>query len=151
MRAHHGIAAPIDRDTHRTLRAAVLEVVESGGPRRFPTAVHAGRPGLAVSVVDGPELDDVGLRADVVLALLRRAGRSTPRVHLWLTRPGELSPHDDDLRWLGPASWACGALGVPTGLVVVTRQGWYDPMTGARREWRRMRRRPGAVARRGAE
>jgi hypothetical protein len=60
---------------------------------------------------------------------------------LWLTRPGELSPHDDDLRWLGPATWACAALGVPVGLVVVTRRGWFDPVSDVRREWRRLRRR----------
>jgi hypothetical protein len=142
VRAQHGIAAPIDRGTHLALRAAVLDVVGGRGPRRFPTTVHAGRPGLAASVVDGPALDDAGLRADVVLALLDRALRRAPGVHLWLTRPGALSPHDDDLRWLGPATWACQALGVPTGLVVVTRHGWYDPLTGASREWRRLRRPP---------
>ena len=80
-----------------------------------------------------------GLRADVVLALLRAAASLTPRPALWLTRPGELSPHDDDLRWLGPAAWAAQALGMPVGLVVVTRRGWFDPVSDVRREWRRLR------------
>ena len=83
-----------------------------------------------------------GLRADVVLALLRAAASLTPRPALWLTRPGELSPHDDDLRWLGPAAWAAQALGMPVGLVVVTRRGWFDPVSDVRREWRRLRPRP---------
>ena len=58
---------------------------------------------------------------------------------VWLTRPGELSVHDDDLRWLGPVAWACGSVGEPIGLVVVTRRGWFDPVSGVRREWRRLR------------
>ena len=77
-----------------------------------------------------------------------RAASLTPRPALWLTRPGELSPHDDDLRWLGPAAWAAQALGMPVGLVVVTRRGWFDPVSDVRREWRRLRprRRPALTA-----
>lgn len=137
------LQAPIDRDTHRVLRAAVLELVQAEPRRRsgFPTVVHAGAPGCSLRHVEAPPLPDAGLRADVVLTLLRGAPGSRP--HLWLTRPGELSPHDDDLRWLGPAQWAASALGLPVGLVVVTRRGWFDPVSGVRREWRRLRRRSG--------
>ena len=84
---------------------------------------------------------DAGLRADIALALLRRAGASTPRPLVWLTRPGELSAHDEDLLWLGPVSWAVAALGQHASPVVVTRRGWFDPVSGVRREWRRLRRR----------
>jgi hypothetical protein len=63
------------------------------------------------------------------------------RPSLWLTRPGELSVHDDDLRWLGPTAWAGASLGCPVRLVVVTRRGWFDPVSGVRREWRRLRSR----------
>jgi hypothetical protein len=138
------LQAPVDRHTHRVLRAATLELVQGERRRRFPTAVHAGVPGRSVRHVEDPLVDDSGLRADIVLTLLRRAATLGPRPLLWLTRPGELSPHDDDLRWLGPASWAAEALGVPVGLVVVTRRGWFDPVSDVRREWRRMRAvRPG--------
>ena len=138
------LQAPIDRRTHQVLRTAVLELVEAEPRRRsgFATVVHAGEPGRSLRHVEAPPLPDAGLRADVVLSLLRGASGSRPP-HLWLTRPGELSPHDDDLRWLGPAQWAASALGLPVGLVVVTRKGWFDPVTGVRREWRRLRRRSG--------
>jgi hypothetical protein len=137
-----GLQAPIDRHTHRVLRAATLELVEGESRHRFPTVIHAGEPGRSVRHVDDPRVADDGLRADVAVALLRRASALSPRPFLWLTRPGELSPHDDDLRWLGPTSWAGAALGSPVRLVVVTRRGWFDPVTGVRREWRRLRRRP---------
>jgi hypothetical protein len=91
--------------------------------------------------VEDPPLADDGLRADVAVALLRRGSALSSRPFLWLTRPGGLSPHDDDLRWLGPTSWAGAALGSPVRLVVVTRRGWFDPVTDVRREWRRLRRR----------
>jgi len=135
------LQAPIDRDTHRVLRAAVLELVEGERRHRFPTVLHAGVPGRSLRHVEEPPLPDAGLRADVVLSLLLRAASAGRPPLLWLTRPGELSPHDDDLRWLGPARWAASSLGLPTGLVVVTRKGWYDPVSDVRREWRRLRRR----------
>ena len=136
------LQAPVDRHTHAALRAATLELVEGETRRRFPVTVHAGVPGRSVRHVEDPPLLDAGLRADVVLALLRAATTLTPRPVLWLTRPGELSPHDDDLRWIGPAAWAAWALGMPVGLVVVTRRGWFDPVSDVRREWRRLRPRP---------
>lgn len=137
------LQAPIDRHTHRVLRAATLELIESERRRRFPTTLHAGAPGRSVRHVEDPLLTDAGLRSDVALSLLRQAARLTPRPCLWLTRPGELTPHDDDLRWLGPTTWACAGLGSPLGLVVVTRRGWFDPVSDVRCEWRRLRRRAG--------
>lgn len=136
-----GLQAPIDRHAHRVLRAATLELVESESRRRFPVTLHAGAPGRSVHHVDDPPLTDAGLRADVALALLRQGAAATPRTFLWLTRPGELTPHDDDLRWLGPTRWAAAALGSSSSLVVVTRRGWFDPVSDVRREWRRLRRR----------
>lgn len=136
------LSGPIDRHTHAVLRAATLELVESESRRRFPTTLHAGVPGRTVRHVEDPPATDAGLRADIVLSLVRQSAAAVPRPLLWLTRPGELSPHDDDLRWVGPAGWACAALGAPLGLVVVTRRGWFDPVSDVRREWRRLRRRP---------
>ena len=139
------LQAPVDRHTHAVLRAATLELVEHESRRRFPVAVQAGVPGHRVRHVEDPPLPDAGIRADVALALLRAAATLTSRPVLWLTRPGELSPHDADLRWLGPAAWAARALGMPVGLVVVTRRGWFDPVSDVRREWRRLRPRPASA------
>lgn len=136
-----GLEAPIDRTTHAVLRAATLELLDVEARRHFPSVLHAGVPGRTARHCDDPRTTDPGLRADVVLALLRHAAALTPRPYLWLTRPGELSTHDEDLRWLGPAAWATSALGTHTPLVVVTRRGWFDPVSGVRREWRRLRRR----------
>ena len=143
----YALQAPIDRYTHAVLRAATLELVETERRRRFPPTVHAGVPGRCLRYADDRLVADPGLRADVALAMLRRAASLTARPVLWLTRPGELSPHDDDLRWLGPTAWASQALGVHVGLVVVTRRGWFDPVSGVRREWRRLRPRPAPRAR----
>lgn len=135
------LSAPIDRETHVVLRAAVLLLVEAAPARDFAPELHCGLPGRCVRRPDLPRTADAGLHADVAVALLRRGLALGPRPRLWLTRPGALSPHDDDLRWLGPTSWAASALGVHVGLVVVTRRGWFDPVSGVSREWRRLRRR----------
>ena len=135
------LQAPIDRHTHRVLRAATLQLIEEESGRHFPTTLHAGEPGRSLRHVEDPPLLDAGLRADVALALLLRSVSLSPRPFLWLTRTGELSPHDDDLRWLGPTAWAGASLGSPVRLVVVTRHGWFDPVSDVRREWRRLRRR----------
>ncbi len=137
------LQAPINRHTHRILRAATLQLIEGETRRHFPSTLHAGEPGHSVRHVEDPPAPDAGLRADVALALLQQGARLTPHPCLWLTRPGELSPHDDDLRWLGPTEWAGACLGSPVRLVVVTRRGWFDPVSGVRREWRRLRRRTG--------
>ncbi len=135
------LQAPIDQHTHRVLRAATLELIEGESRRHFPTILHAGEPGRSARHVEASPLPDAGLRADVALALLRQGSLLTPRPYLWLTRSGELTPHDDDLRWLGPTSWAGASLGSAVRLVVVTRRGWFDPVSEVRREWRRLRRR----------
>ena len=134
------LQAPIERSTHSVLRAAVLELIETEPRRRFPAVLHAGVPGRSVRQIDAGATD-AGLRADLALALMRRAGTATTAPYVWLSRPGELSVHDDDLRWLGPVAWVAAALGRRTGLVVVTRRGWFDPVSGVRREWRRLRQR----------
>ena len=134
------LQAPIEQLTHAVLRAAVLDLAETEPRRRFPAVLHAGVPGHSVRHVDA-EPSDAGLRADVALAVMRRAGSAPASSYVWLTRPGELSVHDDDLRWLGPVAWAAASLGQHTSLVVVTRRGWFDPVSGVRREWRRLRRR----------
>lgn len=135
------LQAPIDRFTHQTLREAVLDLKEGERRRHFPFTLHVGVPGQSAHHVDTPRSPpDAGLRADLVLALLQRACGMTPRPCAWLTRPGELSLHDGDVSWASAVRWAAAAAEVHVGLVVVTRHGWFDPESGIRREWRRLRR-----------
>jgi hypothetical protein len=48
---------------------------------------------------------------------------------------------DLDLAWLAAARSASAEAAVALVLVVVTRSGWFDPRTGVRREWKRLRTR----------
>ncbi len=139
------LQAPIDRLTHVVLRAAVLELRETEPRRHFPVRVHAGVPGRSrVHDTGVPCPDDAGQRAELALALLHAAARDVPRPYVWTTRAGDLVVEDSDLRWGSAVRWAAGALGVAADLVVVTRSGWFDPVSDVRREWRRLRRHPPA-------
>lgn len=138
-----GIPEPVDVALAAVLRRAVVEHARTERRRTFPTLVHVGVPGGAEEVfaVVPDEPLDHGLRADVVAALLQRArrGRSVPLV--WLTRPGPLALEDVDAQWLAAARSAAAEAGVVLTLVVVTRSGWFDPRTGTRRVWKRLRAR----------
>jgi hypothetical protein len=46
-----------------------------------------------------------------------------------------------DAEWLSAARSAFAEAGVDLTMVVVTRRGWWDPRSGRRREWKRLRRR----------
>lgn len=138
------LQAPIDRDTHRSLRAAVLAHRQSERRRWFPVTLHGGTIGAATSLVhhtEDPHVPhDAGLRIDVALGLLQHVMRRPGRPLVWMTRPGELSVHDADLVWGAAVRHAATAAGlVPGDLVVVTRRGWFDPVSGVRREWLRLR------------
>lgn len=135
------LQAPVDRVTHAVLRSAVLELRESEPRLRFPARVHAGVPGRArVHELAPGDPSDAGHRAEIALALLHAAARDVPRPYAWLSRPGDLTVEDLDLVWGSAVRWAAGALDGTTDLVVVTRGGWFDPVSGVRREWRRLRR-----------
>ncbi|MFZ2501472.1 MAG: hypothetical protein WAW88_02200 [Nocardioides sp.] len=123
-------------------RAAVLELREGERRHRFPCSIQIGTPGQAWgSVLDGGALDS-DQRVEVVVGLLDRLGGSQPTPALaWLTRAGELCTHDADLAWLAATMQARAELGISLPFVVVTRRGWYDPVHGNKREWRRLRRR----------
>ena len=138
------LQAPVDRVTHTVLRSAVLELREREPRLRFPARLHVGVPGRARVHQLGPgHPSDAGHRAEVALALLHAAA-DVPRSYAWLSRPGDLAVEDLDLVWGSAVRWAAGALGGTTDLVVVTRGGWFDPVSGVRREWRRLRRHPPA-------
>lgn len=145
------VQAPITRATHLWLRAAVLDFKETDRRRRPPPTLHVGLPPRhSVSFVHEHDADpDVALATDVVGALLQRWGRETgdPADGVaplaWLTRAGSLEVHDADVLWSSATRAACAEAGVEPTFVVVTRDGWLDPVTGVRRQWRRLRRRSG--------
>lgn len=137
------LQAPITRTDHTALRAAVLELKECERRRVFPVAVHAGTPGVftATHRVAPRAGTDHGLRTDLASALLLRAAAGGPSPRAWLTRPGALVLHDADVAWSAAFAAAAAEAGLAVPFVVVTRVGWFDPVSGVRREWRRLRRR----------
>jgi hypothetical protein len=125
------------------LRRAVLDHVQSEPRRDFPPLLHLGLPGRGEEVVPA-DLDashDQALRADIVATLLHRTRRTGFVPLVWLTRSGPLEVQDVDAFWLAAARAAAAEAGVELTLVVVTRRGWFDPRSGARREWKRLRAR----------
>jgi hypothetical protein len=121
------------------LRRAVLRHAETEHRRTHPALLHLGTPGATrITVTDDHDLDH-GLRTEIVGAALRSLGGDVPLV--WLTRAGPLTLQDTDAAWLGPAVAATAEREEDLTFVVVTRSGWLDPRSGARREWRRIRQR----------
>jgi hypothetical protein len=139
------LADPVPADTARALRRAVLELRQDRR-RLFAPVLHVGGPGAhAVAFgIRSDEPTDLALRADVIAALVRRVGAGAAQPPLvWLTRPGGHTLQDVDADWLAAAAAAHAEVGLPMTLVVVTRQGWWDPLTGHSRVWKRLREREG--------
>ncbi len=142
-----GIQEPLDPPLHRVLRRAVADHATRERRRVHPPLLHVGWPGGPedVFVVTADEVLDQALRSDVVAAMLHTARRHAPVAGsvpmLWLTRSGPLEVGDLDLAWLAAARSASAEAAVELMLVVVTRQGWFDPRTDVRREWKRLRSR----------
>jgi hypothetical protein len=158
-----------DAELRAALRRAVHRLRRSERRRIFPPAVHVGplddpetlvladhpRPSTPSTPYDGPPgLDrfgarlpadrfdpdrlDVGLRTDLAGRLLERARPGA--CGAWLTRVGHPLPHDLDAAWLGPLRHAFLEAGrEPVFLVVVTKNGWYEPLGEGRRTWQRLR------------
>lgn len=145
MRAVEGIREPLSRPLHAVLRRAVADHAARERRRVHPPLLHVGWPGGSEDVfVVGPEDElDHALRTDVVAALLHSVRRHAPIADavpmLWLTRSGPLEVGDLDQAWLSAARSASAEAAVDLTLVVVTRRGWFDPRTGVRREWKRLR------------
>jgi len=140
-----GLTEPLGADRAKALRRLVLAFKAAEHRRVFEPVLHLASPGgLRASYDIGrDEVMDPTLRTDVVAALLLRARTDTdtdpPLV--WMTRRGELAWHDVDASWLTAADAAYSEAGLPLTMVVVTRLGWYDPRSGVRRQWRRLRER----------
>lgn len=126
------------RPTALLLREAVRRHAHGERRRRFAPVVHVGRPGVRERSVAAAVHDtDHALRADLMAALLARSPDSETMV--WLTRPGELHTHDVDAAWLAASATAWAEAGRDLSWVVVTRHGWWDPRSGLRRTWQRIR------------
>jgi hypothetical protein len=134
---------PLTPQTQVLLRRAVLDFRLTERRKVFAPVLHVGVPG-ATGVAYEPRGDEPmehGVRADLVAAFLRRTRAGPVEPLVWLTRTGELALEDVDAAWLSAARSAYAEAGVPLTMVVVTRRGWWDPLSGRRREWKRLRRR----------
>ena len=131
------LLATADASALRLPRAAVRAHAATERRRRYAPLVHVGVPGVReLTVAAHPAATDHGLRCDIVAAMLA----ATEGRHLvWLTRPGELSLHDVDAVWLAAALAAYAEAGRDLTWVAVTRKGWWDPRSGVRRTWQRVR------------
>jgi hypothetical protein len=129
---------PLTRPAALLLREAVRRHAVAEHRRRFAPVLHVGLPGVR-ELCTGAALTgtDHALRTDVSGALLGRAGEGSHLV--WLTRAGELDPQDVDHAWLAAARSAYAEAGRDLAWVVVTRHGWWDPRSGLRRRWKRIR------------
>ena len=137
-----GIAEPLPRALAAVLRRAALDHVRAERRRGFPPLLHVGFPGgdEEVFALRPEDPRDHAVRADVLAAMLQRVRRVAGAVPLvWLTRTGPLDLQDVDAAWLASARTAAGEAGVALTMVVVTRHGWFDPRSGVRREWKRLR------------
>ena len=137
------LAEPLDPGTARSLRRAVLDFRTSERRRLFAPVLHVGEPGGhgVTYGIRGPEPMDHALRSDLVGsdAPAYGAAPSAPPL-VWLTRPGGHALHDADADWLAAARTAYAEAGVPLTLVVVTREGWWDPRSDVGRVWKRLRK-----------
>lgn len=143
MAAPGTLTEPLPRALEKVLRSAVLEHATTEHRRTFRPVLHVGlpeRPSRHFEVRPGEEVDDA-LRVEVVEAMVRGPLARSFVPLVWLTRPDQPEPAECDTAWLRAVRAAGAELGVALGLVVVTRHGWHDPVTGVRRTWRRIRRR----------
>ena len=134
---------PLTPQTQALLRRAVLDFRVSERRRSHPPVLHVGIPG-ATTLAYEPRHDEQmehGLRADLVAAFLQRTRGEPVEPLAWITRTGELVLEDVDAVWLSAARSAYAEAGVPLTMVVVTQRGWWDPISGRGREWKRLRRR----------
>ena len=127
---------PLSTTDPRRLRAAVLDLARSDRRRHVPPTLHVGVPGAAASSIVDDRSWDHGLRTEIVGAGLR--ARADPP-WVWLTRSGPLTWQDPDAWWLAATLAAARERDADVGYVVVTRHGWWDPRSGLRQEWQRIR------------
>lgn len=117
-------------------RAAARELRASPLRARFPAALHVGTPGDHEVTLEGQRPRDFGERVELVTCLIDSLPATTWPLLVWFTRPGELTSHDEDQLWHAATRQAAAELAIALPFAVVTRQGWYDPVTSERGGWR---------------
>jgi hypothetical protein len=130
----------LDAQTRAALRRAVFALRAGQRRRVFPAQVHVGDPEgeRATYTDDGAALDD-GLRTDIVAAMLRQQPEGRVSA-VWISRVGVPEPHDVDLAWTRPCLGAFAEAGEkPAWFAVVTKNGWYAPLSGDSVTWQRLR------------
>jgi hypothetical protein len=129
----------LDAETRATLRRAVFGLRSGQRRRVFPAQVHVGPDGEPTTYTeDGSTLDD-GLRTDIVAAMLREQPEDQASA-VWITRVGMPEPHDLDLAWTRPCLAAFAEAGqTPLWFAVITKRGWYAPLSGESATWQRLR------------
>ncbi|QIX26433.1 hypothetical protein ncot_07325 [Nocardioides sp. JQ2195] len=140
----------VDPELRAELRLAVHRLRRTTRQRVFAPTLHVGAlfgesitwPLAEIGAIRPTDAEpvDVGLAGEIVAALLSRALLVEDRPAAWLTRVGFPEPHDLDLAWLPVASRVFTEAGIrPRGLVVVTKNGWYEPLGDDRATWARLR------------
>ncbi|MDP9392222.1 MAG: hypothetical protein M3P89_12800 [Actinomycetota bacterium] len=125
------------------LRGRVALLRRTTRCRHFPASLEvvavgtaAGAPAAATWSADDTRLDHA-LRVEVLVRLL--TGRAHPLAVVWV-RPGHHDPGDGDFAWLAASRVAADvALASVPAVVVVSRWGWTELVTGAQRSWVRLR------------
>ena len=137
---------PMGPDHSEALRLEVRALVTAAGTRRnLPTTVHVGEPWAERRVIHDPGDLDAGLRVDLVTRALDGLGDLAPAC-TWLTRSGPLALTDADAAWLAASRSAFARYGIELpAFFVLTRTGWVDHLSGARRTWTRVRPFPASV------
>ena len=134
-----GLREPVDRAVQQLLRQAVIDHAQGERRKVFPPVLLVGVPGIRARRFEIDEPLDHALRVDVVESMLRPSLEKGVVPLLWLTRRGDLEPHDVDGAWSAAVHAAGDELGLALGLVIVTRRSWHDPRTGVHRTWKRVR------------
>lgn len=141
MRQGGGVPSP---DPSGDLRLAVHRLRRATRSPVFRPVLHLGAlcAGSVDWFLDDPPTPDVGLRAEIVAALLSRALLAHEQPMAWLTRPGVAQSHDLDIAWAPVVARVFAESGLEPGTIaVVTKAGWYEPLGDGAAHWKRLRMR----------
>ncbi len=134
----------MDADVAAAITRELRVFVATAGTRRLlPATCRVGHPGADQVVL--ADVQEASLRADLVERAIDGL-LDTEGACAWVTRGGDVGLTDADAAWFAAARAGFGRHGLPLpAFVVITRSAWTDLVSGAHREWRRVRTRPPAA------